>query len=229
MKRTWIHFIGKKYYTITEFKKEAVIKGISRAIAPKIFKKMEFGDLILLAQKDGKSSKIFGAFIFSRIVGLDSEIIYQLQDRGFLDINQASDDMPEKIDRGCGSYYIQKQFNISFGSGLMQELRKIDDKKLGKVMIGGVFLELPEALQFPLGHYYKIDYILSDIPFQMGYRRIDFESLRKEVNEKCGKTPKRKGHLKLKGQFYADQNQQTEHGYVIDNPKLLEISNYVLN
>jgi len=72
---TYLHFIGKEYYSISKFIKEAKLFGVSRRVNLLMLKKFEFGDKIYLFQWDKTSSILFGYFIFEKILGLDTEII----------------------------------------------------------------------------------------------------------------------------------------------------------
>jgi hypothetical protein len=216
-KRCWLHFVGKKYYSIKKFKQEALQYGISRAVSQNIFKKMKIGDTILLAQKDGKSTKIFGCFIFTRIVGLSEEATQSLKAKGIIKPDNLN--LGQIVSRGCGSYQIQATYQITDGGEMMKAISEMDKSKVGKVMIGGEF----HPLSF-LG--IDTDYLLSDIPFQMGFRRINLEALKKQFKEKKYKLSQ--GYdVKLKGQFYPDD----EGGDVesITSPSLYSIKNYKLN
>jgi hypothetical protein len=222
--RTWIHFIGKKYYTINQFIDEANKQGISRAIASQMLKKMEFGDLILLAQKDGSATKIFGGFVFSRIVGIGHFAMKHLQEKNLV---KHSSSPGTKIQRGCGNYTVQDVYTITNEKKVMEEIRQMSN--IGKAMIGGEFLSIDQIFESQLLD--GVDYILSEIPFQMGYRRVDFESIQNELQSKLLDL---KGHSqnrrpKLKGQFYIDKDEDKARPLQIDNPKLLNITKYKLN
>lgn len=224
MKRTWIHFVGKKYYTINQFIKEAKESGISRAISPHLFQKMEFGDTVLLAQKDKTATKIFGGFVYKRIVGLSDKATVELYRQKLLQFTGRPDKV---IKRGCGEYRVQEEYVINDEEMTMDILRSMDKKELGKVMIGGDFMSVQEIFGLPG----ETEFILCEIPFQMGFRMVDFDQMKDQVLPRFEAIQKMKGnkHVKIKGQFYYDQGEKREQTVQIEDPKLLSISGYKLN
>lgn len=215
--RTFIHFIGKKYYTISQFIKEAMQSGISRAVAPAVFKKMKIGDLILLAQKEGSSTKIFGGFYFTKIIGLNEKLIEKLSKEGDIKYDSASTLM--KVERGCGSYVVEGTYHIANKDSVMESIQDQPTKEIGKVLIGGSFHALS---QFGIPE----NYILCKLPFQMGFRRMDFEEMFRQYKEL---KPQAKKNVKVKGQFYIDEDSQNESVHVVKYPILLQIKDYKLN
>ena len=215
--QTWIHFIGKNYYTMNKFVKEANLINVSRAISPFVIKKMNIGDVVLLAQKDGSSSKIFGYFVFTEITGLTPEAIETLQKEKI--INKVPSITPVKIERGCGSYTVTGEYEICSANDLMNTLRDLDNDLIGRVMIGGQFHILKD-IGIP------VDYILTEIPFRKGFRLFDFGTFKARIQEKL-ETLKEGHHIKLKGQFYSQGN--NFNMVPVSHSKLLEIRNYQLN
>lgn len=202
MKTHWLHFIGKQYYSRQEFVNEACTKGVSRAVSFEVFKKMEFGDRVMLAQIDGKSSVIFGYFDISSVTGLDHEFIEDMIKAGALtDLNLPS---PEQVDRGCGSYLISRKLSINDTEALVKAIKALPKDRIGRLMIGGKFV--------------PYDPIRVDITFQMGFRLFDFMSFRAAVDANPGK--------KIKGQFYFSSRTPA---VFIEDPRLLDISNYTRN
>lgn len=216
----WIHFIGKNYYTISKFKAEAQRIGVSRAIAPQVLKKMYFGDIVLLAQKDGTSTKIFGWFKLTQITGLSDIVVSKIREAGC--VTKLDSLVPMHIERGCGRYDITAQFTITSPDEIMKIIRQTDDKQLGRVMIGGTYHDLS-----PLG--IDEEYLLSEIPFRMGFREIDFSALLHQYMEKMN--PNSNRHVKLKGQFYVTTDTRLHPISTWDkaDTKLLVIKNYQLN
>lgn len=217
--QVWLHFVGKSYYSINQFIKEAEQIGVNRAIAPKVLRKMTLGDLVLLAQKDGASTKIFGCFVFSQITGLTSEAISILYSSGA--IRKTASLVPMHIERGCGHYDIVASYAVTDNDAAMETIYNLTDEQIGRVMVGGTFyplinLEIPE------------DYVLCDIPFQMGFRLFDFDEFRKQYRDWASVTPSGR-HIKVKGQFYANEDFTKEYVSYIEDASLLEIANYKLN
>lgn len=70
--RSWLHWIGNKYYSIKSFIDEAKLIGVSRRVPKAILKKMRWGDTIFLTsrQKGLKNPVIFGYFRLERIEGV---------------------------------------------------------------------------------------------------------------------------------------------------------------
>lgn len=227
MTRVWLHFIGKKYYTIHKFKEEAKQQGISRAVAPYVLKKMEIGDTVLLVQKERYASKIFGGFVFKRLIGLTDKAVADLYRENVL---KFAHQPQQKIERGCGSYHITERYSILDREKTMQIVKSLKKEDLGKVMIGGDFIPLNEI--FGISSTHNPDYILCEIPFQMGYRMVDFQEMKNQFFEKWwsqadNRTQNRR--VKLKGQFYYGEKDKKEETVKVNNPQLLTISNYKLN
>jgi hypothetical protein len=216
-KRTWIHFVGANYYSIDKFIKEANTVGIARAIAPQVLKKMSTGDVVLLAQKVGKSTRIFGYFTFNEMTGLDPELVQELKRRQIIKAMPALE--PMNIQRGCGSYTITGSFAVADSESMMDLIRETDDKKIGRVMIGGKFHYLKDAGM-------DVDYVLCEIPFRKGFRAFDFATFKSRVDERL-QTLKPGHHVKLKGQFYSDL--EDFEMVPVDLSQFFEIQNYNLN
>lgn len=216
--KTWIHFIGKQYYTINQFIREAERIGVMRAVSPTVLKQMDFGDRVMLVQKDGASSKIFGYFIFTQITGLKLEVITALGD-GVIQRMPAMTPMP--IQRGCGQYTVTAQYQIMDSSKLMYVIRNLNNDDFDRIMVGGKFYPLSE-----IG--ISTDYVLCNIPFRQGFRRFDFDAFYNETSMSI--VPAR--HLKIKGQFYVMKEQIEEQREFFQRKlqtELIQIQNYQLN
>jgi len=208
----WLHFIGVQYYSISEFVKEAEQIGISRAVSPQVLKKMNLGDFVVLAQKDGPSTKIFGYFRISVITGLTPEAISLLKEKNL--IQRQSTLVPMRIKRGCGTYEIIGSYSITDPDVIMDTIKEMSSEMIGRVMIGGEFVSLSEVITGVK------DYVLTDIPFRQGFRLFDYQGFQDAVH-----TSKNR---KVKGQFYSAEKDQ----HYINLPirgELLEIQNYQLN
>lgn len=217
----WIHFIGKSYYTMDKFVSEAREKGVSRAVSFEIFKKMNIGDRIFLAQKDGKSTKIFGYFVFENIVGLDSQFISELKSDGY--VRQVSKpDYSEQVERGCGEYTVTGIFEINSPDKLMDKIRNSDKEDVGRVMIGGEFYDLKDV-------QIEEDFIFVEIPFRQGFRLFDFDLFYYQYDNiiRNALPQKTKRHLKIKGQFYTDEI--VKERIFVEDPQLYKIEGYHLN
>lgn len=215
----WIHFIGKQYYTIEEFIKESQKHGISRAIAPGVLKKMNVGDLILLAYKDGAHSKIFGYFKFDNLIGLSPAGVNALKNSGVLD-EGISYDNPIQVERGCGKYEICHSYGVNDTAKFMDIVGEMSKEELGRPMIGGSFKNLWEVHCLP-------EYVLTDIPFQQGFRLFNFQEFKERVQEAFENLPKNRRWPKVRGQFYSNEVHEREN--ILWNSFLTEIKNYQLN
>lgn len=209
MKTTnWIHFIGKSYYSVNKFIKEAVQMGISRAVSLQTFKNMEFGDRVFLAQGDSKGSKIFGFFIIESVLGIGKELQDQMEKEGIIEKDNNS--TPVIVQRGCGSYMVSGTSIIRDYDKFMDIVKNADKEQLDRLMIGGEFHYLQDC---------GIDeeFVITNIPFQMGYRLFDFDMFKAEYEAVQGR--------KVKGQFYqSGRSGKTE----ISEIRSLTIENYKL-
>jgi len=215
--QTWIHFIGKSYYTINAFIKEAERIGISRAIAPAVLRKMNIGDIVMLAQRDGASTKVFGYFITKNITGLTPDTIRSMKEYSI--VKRISTLVPMKIQRGCGEYEITASYEITDTTLAMEFIHTLSDDKIGRVMIGGEFYNL-SGLGIPS------DYVLTNIPFRKGYRLFNLVDFTNEFSMAYKPNTK---HVKLRGQFYATSDDKVNVNYEVEDPSLFEIRNYQLN
>jgi hypothetical protein len=221
MKQTWIHFIGKSYYPkISDFVKEAKTIGVSRAISPQMLRKMRLGDIVMLAQKDGPSTKIFGLFKFSEITGTTPAAIETLRKGGH--IQKKPGLTPMFIKRGCGQYQITNHFEIRNPNAFMEAVCKLSNEELDRVMIGGAYHGL-KALDI------NADYVLCNIPFRKGYRLFNIGAFYRQCDMLVQKlSPKR--HIKVKGQFYVAREKEKELKTVSPiHASLIEINKYQLN
>jgi len=194
----WLHFIGKQYYTIHKFVKEAENIGINRKIAARILKKMNFGDLIFLAQGNSKGSKLFGFFEFTTLMGISPELKQRMLDEGVVKWVSTPNTM---IKRGCGQYVLSSLYSVCDTKKLMVDIiREMDDEDLKGVMIGGSFHPLSDV-------GISRDIVNSNMVFRMGFREFDFNNFRIAYNEAVLKGSKK---IRIIGYFYTNETSQFE-------------------
>lgn len=186
----WIHFIGAKYYSISGFKKEAKTYGINRAVAPNIFKKMELGDRVYLAQGDSKSSKIFGYFEFTNLAGLNDDLIDRFES---VDLIELTSSKTYDVIRGCGRYVVKGEYKIVDMDGVIGGMKMLDDKEIGKVMVGGKFHPLTDV-------GIPTDQVSTYIPFTRGFRTFDGSEFIKAYHDEVAAGKK---IIKPRGMFYG--------------------------
>ncbi len=179
---SWIHFIGKSYYTINSFEKEAAKFGVSRRIDKRLIKKMRYGDKVYVFQKDGKSSKCFGYFVINSVWGKYSpEMMEELDREGKIESNHCA--IPVPIKKGCGTFVLCGSSAINCD---MDELgEKIEEYGAENVMVGGTF--------------YPMEHIRSAIPHQQGFRRFAADEFLQEAE-----AVKDTARAKVRGHFYED-------------------------
>ncbi len=136
--KTWIHFIGKEYYkTPREFINEAKAVGVTRRVSRKQLRQMNYGDRVMLAMNDGKSSILIGKFIVSVISGMSSEESAMLADEVTL-IPVSAGGMV--VNRGCGSYCQGPTFVMKERKSISEVLDIVEEaKEKGKMMVGGEY------------------------------------------------------------------------------------------
>lgn len=188
----WLHYIGKQYYSIKKFIKEANDVGINRKIDPRMLKKMNFGDLIFLAQGDSKGSKIFGFFEFTTLMGLSDVLKERLINS---DVVKWVSTPRAKIIRGCGSYILESLYKVCDTNKVMKIIRSMDNEDLKGIMIGGSFHPLSDV-------GINTEIIHSNMCFRMGFREFDFNCFRIAWNQLILAGAKRK---KIVGYFYPDK------------------------
>lgn len=181
---TWLHFIGKQYYTQASFVKEAKRYDITRRVSVKQLERMRFGDRVLLAMVDGASAVAFGSFIITTLSGLSAEAKRVIADKFELvcvDMGGTS------VRRGCGSYMTGGTYAIK-GADLPEILEALKGlENPGKLMVGGKFESTPSPVVR-----------LKDIRHQQGFRPFDFGAFLADVASAD------KDHPVVRGHFYAD-------------------------
>lgn len=161
--KTWLHYVGRQYYSEREFVREARRYGVTRRVSLAQLRRMDFGDRILLAIRDGASSVVFGYFHLETITGLSPEASAACDDlKGHtIDLGGAL------VKRKCGRYTTGATVAVSCSLATIAErLEGVDNP--GKLMIGGEFVA-----------YERIR--MKKIPHQQGYRLFDYASWCEDV------------------------------------------------
>lgn len=204
--RTWLHFVGQTYYPDPDdFAYEARKHGVSRRVSMRQLQKMEWGDRVLLAMKDGASALVFGSFEIGRLTGLSEETV-EAAGRG-RQMQQISSG-PRQVVRGCGSYVIGATYAVQ---GRLSEIAaEVDGYEPlvadDRAMIAGDFREHPRVR-------------LGDVPHRMGFRMFDYETFLLRATAEAERHA-RQGIAqlpKVSGQFYADPDEidePTEQGEI---------------
>lgn len=182
----YIHWIGKSYYTMKSFAKEAEKYGVTRRVSLNIAKKMSWADKVYCAMLDGKTGVIFGYFIVTKLSGLSTEVTAQLEDKYESKLVGEGGDV---VERGCGEYTEGNEYAIR--CELPNIISTLDNARfegvdIGKLMIGGMFQTITKIR-------------LLDIPFRPGFRIIDEIAL---LITSTGNSNK------VRGQFYISNNSQ---------------------
>jgi len=209
MKKSWIHWIGKSYYTIHKFTQEALRIGVSRRVSLSVIETMTYGDIVSCVQKPHgyKSGVIFLEFPIHAITGLSKEAMDAIFDKYD---HRIADGGGEVVDRGCGGYITGMTYivdaDMSQLAGVLEKA-KAEGVDLGQPMIGC----RPEVVQvvdkpFPL---------LPDIPFRQGFRLYDREVVRTLVEVHRSKKGMEEERPQLKGQFYVE-NGPKDHAEQVD-------------
>lgn len=183
---TWLHFIGKQYYSRAKFIKEAKQYGITRRVSLRDLKKMSYGDTVLLVILEGKSPVIFGSFVIEKISGLSPEASTAVRETFKCELISAGGGV---VSRGCGTYFEGPCYAVSASIkeivGVLEEqiTQGID---IGLPMIGGTFKPHPLIR-------------LKNVPFRMGFREFDYDRLLSAIS---GKATSDKRVVTVRGQFY---------------------------
>lgn len=192
---SWLHWIGKSFYSINKFIDESVTYGITRRISLREAEKMNFGDWVYLIQKKGSNAggSVFGRFKIDKISGLDIQTIQTIE----LEMEPINDG-GRMVIRECGMYIEGPEYGIN--STLSEIIIRLKEKEIKpkSLMIGGMTLEVfnePWA-------------ILLHIPHRMGFRLFDgkrfYEAYQRD--HALGLKP----IIYRNDQFYADLNTRSQ-------------------
>lgn len=133
----YLHYIGRRYYTMETFIEEAKKFGVSRAVPLHQLKKLHWGDKIYTAfyQKDDKGpyALVFGYFPVLGLNITNSEVKERMkQDKRYREVrHEVVSGGGARVTRGCGSYSIG---SVSYVDNDVSELAEIIEdasKELG--------------------------------------------------------------------------------------------------
>lgn len=187
----WLHFIGRSYYSIASFAREAKKVGVSRRIGRQTLCKMNFGDRIVLAQWDGKKAVAFGYFHLSAVGGLPSEVTAKGLEKHGGELAAFGGSL---VSRGCGSYVLG---NLYTTKANVREICDVIEQASpdALLMIEGQLKVFPAV---PVPHKYVY---LTRIPHRQGFRLFDWGGFVRAVAEwQPGFKSK---YPALKSQFYV--------------------------
>ena len=211
--KTWLHFIGRQYYSKAKFIKEARRYGITRRVALQVMKKMEFGDLVLLAMRPTKAAKapeIFGSFEIEAVSGLSPEASAAIRERFRW---RLVDNGGRVIGRGCGRYiegpcYVLENATLREIAMILEELKEqgID---IGRPMVGGSF-EPHRPVQ------------LKSIPFRQGFRLFDYDRLLQDTGFSLSTMQE---PVTVSGQYYVKDG-ETKDGTTPTEGLIREVVDY---
>jgi hypothetical protein len=207
---TWLHFIGKTYYKNTSrFEREAARYGITRRVALATLRKMEWGDRVLLAQRDGASTIVFGQFTIEKLSGLSAAAGAAVREALGDRLDYTPFDTPQRVERGCGTYTVTGVFSVRETSlaQLVAAVEKAEDP--GKLMVGGryapLFADANGVAVLPVERVR-----LKSVPHAQGFRPFAYDEWRSEVVSAIHARPGKP--VALRGHFYG----QTDHERAVD-------------
>lgn len=202
----FLHFVGRQFYsTRLKFIKEAQEYGVTRRVSLQDLKKMNYGDIVLLAMQEGTQKILFGFFVIEIICGLGRRTIERL-------INECEvykiNDGGREINRNCGMYTVGATYGIEASIPQIAEAIEKTKDENNVLMIGGSFEPFPNLIN------------LKNIPHRMGFRLFDWEEFQKAEL----KYSKREKIPYVEGLFYVEKKAEREDrigGYI------QEILNYI--
>ena len=146
-----LHYVGKRYYTMETFIKEAMKHDVSRALPISVVKKLHWGDKIFLAfdmkSQKGRYALVFGYFYVQGLNVSNPEIKKKVnEDERIKVVKRVTfGGGGIHVTRGCGDYSISA---VSYVDNDVSEIAEVIDdiaKKEGikvKVMVAGMFVRL---------------------------------------------------------------------------------------
>jgi len=205
----WLHWIGKQYYTMNSFIKEAEKYSVSRRISLQQLRSMHWGDTVYCAMLDGKTGVIFGYFKVKQITGLDPKTSERVRDRYACEL---LDNGGYAVSRSCGEYATGATYSISADiEEIANEVMNVENEKenKSKLMISGHF-NIIEPIR------------ILDIPFRQGFRTINGKSLIYQAEN---------NNRKVKGQFYLEAATKLwyEHNRIPQSGDIQEVKTYNKN
>lgn len=190
----WSHWIGRGTYTMRSFIAEAKKYGVSRRIAPKLLKSMNWGDWVYLVIKQNASDKsglVFGFFVIEHISGVNQEVTKALAEDGKIIATTGLGGL--LVSRKCGSYTTGPSFTVDASiSEISEKIEEVGGENW--LMISGPFYEIDPKVR------------LIGLDFFRGFSAFDGEEFRVQLS----KTPSKNGIVRLQGCFYAEKRRETD-------------------
>lgn len=149
-----LHYIGKRYYTIGTFTKEALRYGVSRAMPANVIKTLKWGDKVYTAfyekDKKGPYALVFGYFIVTGLNVTNPLVIEEAKKDKRLKVEKkemvsSGGGGGTGITRGCGSYVVAETAYVRNTLEELVEILEDTQKRLGvkaKLMVAGRFYSL---------------------------------------------------------------------------------------
>jgi len=192
---SWMHFIGKGYYNISKFVKEAKRYGITRRVSLTGAGacNMSWGDEVICLQKEPglKSYSVICEFPITRFVGITEAARNILSEACKV---EQTDEEPQVVERECGSYETVGSYvidaKLSDAAKMLKKARE-DGIDVGKVMVGCYAWEI----KFYEKPYPKVGGFTQN----QGFRAYNREKFMADLFEKKAKGQR----LVLQGTYYT--------------------------
>ena len=167
----WLHFVGKGYYTIPGFEKEALSMGASRKTSLTMLSAFNWGHRIWLTQGDMKKktrrtpvkgSIVFGSFRLERLGGLNLEVIEYLKSQG-IQLTETDEPTGVQVHRGCGDYVTGSSYTVDpmfVTLGEIGTLLRDFEGEVGELLLQGPYTPLEPKVLLP------------EVTFRWGFRRF---------------------------------------------------------
>lgn len=185
----WLHFIGRQYYTESQFLEESSSIGCSRRVALNVLKIMNFGDRVYCAmiRNNEKSPVVLGCFTIEQLGGLSPEStipIHEVYPSQMVDLGGKT------VLRRCGIYTTGPSYIVTNGTleGIANLLSHEDNP--GTLLIQGTWTPLENPIR------------LTKVKFRQGYRRFNVEKAVADALENR--------YHRAAGQYYVVRNIDVE-------------------
>ncbi len=126
---------------------------------------------------------------------------------------------PYPVERGCGSYNVARVFEVQDSSVLLADLKRMDNKDLTGLLIGGRFHEMSD-----LNKRFSNNGIRTSIPFRQGYRAFDFELFEAYYVAALENGKKR---IRLNNHFYLMKGKEASKPEELDFAIITDINGYL--
>jgi len=151
--RIRLHYIGKRFYTMGSFIKEAKRYGVSRALPTSVIKKLKWNDKIYVAfyekDKRGPYALVFGLF-YVQGLNVGNKLVKDAigNDKRLRVVKSVdfSGSGGKTVVRGCGEYSISSVTYVDNELSELVEIIEDNAKKLNvlaKLMVTGPFVQIP--------------------------------------------------------------------------------------